>query len=142
MKLRMLFCFLTLLVLASCAPARGDADKKLARACAAAVEVLAEPGTEIFIKDSFFNSSKASDGLDLRGVTIEARISVNKGAYRQKTYECAYEERFGPFNIGYSAKFHHMKMDGIEYGNIDGTISGDFNELMKITQATDDVLLK
>lgn len=142
MKMRFIACLLGVAALAACAPARPEADKNLAKACIAAVEVLAEPGTEFFIKDSFFNSKKSSDGLDLREVTVEAKISVNKGAFRLKTYECAFEERFGPFNVGYSAKFHHMKMNGIEYGNIDGSISGDFDELMKITQATDAVLFK
>ena len=126
---------------ASCAPARDATDKKLEKACLAAVTALANEGTEIFPQNTAYRYEKSDDGLDLRTVMIEARTSVNKGAYRVSSYLCSFEEKSGPFGLGYSAKFHHMEESGMKYGNYKGEIHGDFNDLMKITNAMDGVLL-
>lgn len=129
------------LIITSCAPARGASDKKLEKACLGAVTIMVEDGTELFPQNTSFKTEKSHDQLDLRTVMIEARISVNKGAYRVENYTCSFEEKSGPFGVGYSAKFYRMEMSGMQYGNFDGHIQGEFNDLMKITTAVDDVLL-
>lgn len=139
---RILSTLALLLLVTGCGPSRSDADAKLDRACLAAANVMSPSGTEIFPEKSSFDKGTSSDGLKLRKVTISARVSVNKGAYSLRNFNCTFEESVGAFGIGYSARFHSLDMDnGTKYGNIDGTISGDFNEIAKISQTVDAVLL-
>lgn len=137
---RILALAAAVILVTSCAPPRDASDKKLGKACLAAIKIMTEENTEMFVQHTSFKGEESHDGLTLRTVMIDARISVDKGAYQEKSYNCSFEEKTGPFGIGYSAKFYHMDMDGMQYGNFDGHVQGEFNELMKITNATDEVL--
>ncbi len=131
------FC---ILMVSACAPAREDADAKLLKACKASVEAVSSSNEKIHkITAQTFVDKKSHDGLDLRVVTIKARVTVGDSAFRQKKYVCYFQERIGVFGIGYSVEFYRLDKSGRMYGNVDGTIMGDFNDNMKINQAVEKI---
>ena len=143
MKNLVKICFMSfiLLTVVACAPSREEADKKLLKACKAAVEAVSPSREKIHkIISQKFEDKKSHDGLDLRVVTIEGKVTIGDGPYRKKKYTCSFEEKFGVFGIGYSVDFWLLDRDGDMYGNVDGTIMGDFNDNLKINQAVENIL--
>ncbi len=139
--LKICLVFTLILTISACAPSREEADKKLLKACKAAVEAVS-PNKEVIHKilSQKFENKKSHDGLDLRVVTIEGKVTIGNSAYRRKTYRCSFEEKKGVFGIGYSADFWLLDRNGRMYGNVDGTIVGDFNDNLKINEAVSKIL--
>ncbi len=131
------------ILLSACAPSREEADAKLADACLAAVQAVSGNNVEIFIDKKSFASDTAADHTKLRVVVLESRISVDKSAYSQRRFSCTFEENVSAFGLAYSARFYNLDLDnGMKYGNINGVVTGDFNDIARIAHAVDDVLLK
>jgi hypothetical protein len=127
------------LFLTGCAPDRTTADKKLAKACQAAVVALLSDDVDIEIQSTDFKNTMANDGYPLRLVVLNTYLSTDGGGYQDKSYQCAFSEDTGMFKMGYSVKVEYIDFDGEIYGKQDGLIQGDFQENEKITEAVDKV---
>lgn len=103
-------------------------DKKLARACKAAISVVSNPD------DHFeFRKTEFADKGELRIVTITAGITPYHAAQREKTYVCAFKSGEGLFVR--PVEFRSIVKDGVEYnvGSSDLLIT-------RLIEATDKVL--
>ena len=131
---RYLFLMLPLLLLAACAPPRNAADSKLAVACEASVKaVFKDPKENISIKHASYASQKAYDGVKLRVVTLEAAYTYGTGEPETKTYICSYTEEWTPFS--WLPEFYSLQMGEEKFGNINGSVLGETDVLLKITEA-------
>jgi hypothetical protein len=127
--------------LAACGkPDRQTADAKLADACVAAVKALYAPEDTLTVKEKTFANDKSQDGTPLRTAKLTAHYVRNGGIIEQKEYSCSFEEKGGMF--AYQANFYRMTKDGMNYGNFNGSMEGDYGDLLKIQEATEGVLSK
>ena len=127
--------------LAGCGkPDRKTADIKLLDACVAAVKILYSPEDTFDIKEKSFSKDKEKNGLELRKVHVMAHYVQNGGYIQMKEYNCWFEEVSG--FMGFSQKFHRLEKDGQRFGNFDGTMEGDFQDLLKIQDAMEVILRK
>lgn len=135
---RFLLTAVLCLAVAGCAPSREARDQKLYQACIASINALSYGELVFEDEKKLFASETAHDGIPLRRVTIEADVSEDSSAYDRKTYTCWFEDRTTMF--GWQAKFHHMEFDSRKLGNYEGTIKGDFQDMMKINEVTEGIL--
>lgn len=119
-------------------PDRKLADKKLEAACSAAVKALFPTDDTLEFKNKTFSDDKAHDGHELRKVHLVAHYVRDGGLIEQKTFDCWFEESSGM--KGSVQKFYRITSDGQNFGNFDGTMSGDLNEFLKAQEAADAVL--
>ena len=133
MKRRSLLPLLAVLALAACGPTREQEDAKLFTACTAVVKSLYDPADTIEVKEKSFFSEKSPDQTNLRTVKIHAYYTHDRGIIEEKDYVCSFEEN--PGFIGYAPRFYRMDKAGTKYGNYDGTIEGDLQDMIKINQA-------
>lgn len=127
--------------LAACGkPDRKTADQNLLRACETIVKTLYAPEDSLEIQEKSFSDDKSHDGLELRKVHFMAHYVRNGGYIEAKEYNCWFEERVG--FMGYLPKFFRLEKDGERYGNFGGTVEGDYSELLKIQQVSEDILMK
>ena len=136
---RSLLVVLLALTVTSCVPPRAQRDRKLAKACEAAVKSVADKGEDIVFNTRTFNTVQSSQGVNLRQVTLHAEMSYDNGAYQEKTYTCWFDEDTNII-FGWQPKLDHMDRDGVKYGNINGQIEGDYDDMLKINQAVQGVL--
>jgi hypothetical protein len=129
----LILALLPVLALSACGPTREEEDAKLLTACATTLKSMYEGDDTIEIKDKSFSSEKSPDATTLRTVKIHAYYTHNKGNIEEKDYVCSFEEDQG--FLGYSPRFYRMDMSGTKYGNYDGTIQGDLNDMIRINQA-------
>lgn len=130
---------MVLLVLTGCV-SRQQADTKLAAACQAAVEVFLPEGTTVkTIKDKKYKNGVHGNGY--RDVTLSA-VETDGWADIDKTYNCTFEERFGPLGLNYTASFYGLSFDDRSYGKIgdDNTIKGEIADIVKINQAVESAM--
>lgn len=133
-------CVCLMVGLTACGkPDRKTADARLATACEAAVKVLYDSKDTLTIREKLFSDESSQDGLGLRTVKLFAHYVQDGGSIEAREYTCSFEERSGLF--GYLPKFYRMSKDGLKYGNFNGTIEGDFGDLIKIQEATEKVLI-
>ncbi len=136
--MRYLFLLLPLLLLTACVPSREEADGKLAIACQAAVKAtFADPKESITVKKASYAFQQSYDGAKLRVVTLNAQYIYGDSS-DDKTYTCSYTEAWSLF--AYLPEFYNMQKDEQQFGNVNGTIIGDTNVLLKITEADEKVL--
>ena len=123
------------LTLVSCAPSRDDADKKLAKVCLASIKGLSDPDDQFDVQKTTFLSGKSHDGLDTRTVTLNTHFIHAHGVMVEKDYSCTYKEQWSMF--GYMPEFYNLEKDGQKIGNVNGSIQGDTDSIMKINNATE-----
>ena len=128
------------MVTACGAPDRVSADRKLDKACQAAVQALLTGNDVIEVESTNFTDETAPDGATLRVVEAQAYVSYDGGGYEDQPYKCAFFENTGKFRMGYSAKVEYIEFEGEVYGKQDGVIEGTFEDNLKITEAVNSVL--
>lgn len=124
---------LSTLSLAACSVSREQEDAKLLTACTTVAQSLYDPGDTIEVKGKTYVSEKSPDDTNLRTVNIHAYYTHNQGVVEEKDYSCSFEENPGIF--GYAPRFYRMDLAGKKYGNFNGTIEGDLNDMIKINSA-------
>ncbi len=119
-------------VLTGCV-SRDQADAKLAKACAAGVNVFLQDGQQIDkIVESKFTPSPVGQGF--RHVTLVA-IVKNDWLEQNHTYECDFQESFGFMGTSYSASIEKLDAEGTVIGRAGGEILGDAQDFIKLTDA-------
>ena len=124
-----LFCVLTL----SGCVSREQADAKLAKACAAGVNVFLSDGQEID-KIVETKSSPSPIGQGYRHITLIATVK-NDWLEQNHTYECDFDESFGFMNANYTASIERLDAEGTIIGRAGGQILGDAQDFIKLTEA-------
>lgn len=126
------FSILSALLLAGCV-SREQADEKLAKACAAGVNLFLPEGQEVDrIVSKDFTPSPI--GPDYRHVTLTAFV---KGDWleQEHKYECDFQEGFGFMNSGYTASIERLDAEGTVIGRAGGEILGDAQDFIRLTEA-------
>ena len=127
---------LSLLALTACID-RGEADAKLARGCAAGVELFLDEEYEIqkIVKSEFRESTTWGNGY--REVDLTAMVSDgwHEG---EETYYCTFAETAGPILINYKATIYQLRMpDGTIIGKEGDKISGSYDDHLKLTETVE-----
>lgn len=132
--------FFALITVSACAkPDRAAADKKFTTACVAALKVISSEGAEFEVTKSVYSDVKDSrSGDTLREVLLTARYYAGDGDIDVNTYTCRFQEHVTW--KGYYAEFFNLEADGRKYGNFDGTVEGDYADMININDAVDKVL--
>ena len=129
---RLCFAFVCVLALSGCV-SRDQADAKLAKACAAGVNVFLTGGQEVDkIVESKFTPSPVVQGF--RHVTLIATVK-NDWLEQNHTYDCDFDESFGFLGGGYTASIEKLEAEGIVIGRAGGEILGDAQDFIKLTDA-------
>jgi hypothetical protein len=131
--LALLITLLPVLALSACGPSREVEDGKLLTACTTVLQSLYDPDDTIEVKQKSFLSEKSPEDSSLSTVKIHAYYTHAHGVVEEKDYVCSFEENPGIF--GYAPRFYRLDKAGTKYGNFDGTIEGDLNDMIKINQA-------
>lgn len=128
------FCLALMAVFAlSGCVSREQADAKLAKACAAGVNVFLTGGQEVDkIVESKFSPSPIGQGF--RHVTLTATVK-NDWLEQNHTYECDFQENFGFMGGSYTASIEKLDAEGIVIGRAGGEILGDAQDFIKLTDA-------
>ncbi|GJL86198.1 MAG: hypothetical protein DHS20C02_19730 [Micavibrio sp.] len=138
MKHTSLLLVLSLLVLTGCVT-REQADTRIARGCAAGVEIFLDEGFKIKeIKDTFFKDS-SEFGSGYRNVIIKA-VESDDWLDVEKQYECVFAESFGVFNANHRATIYQLKVNDQVYGNEGGKIKGNFKDHLKLTEIVEQAM--
>ena len=130
-------CLICVFLLTGCI-SREQADEKLARGCAAGIELFQEEGFKIGkIKDKIFR-----DHPELGKGHREVRLMIleTDGWYEaDKEYSCIFTESFGFAGNGHSATIYQLKMDDRIYGKDHETnkIISTFDEQLKLTETVE-----
>ena len=135
---RLIFLLLSL-GLTACAPSRQEADSKLAAACGDSIKAtFQDPKEHITIQNASFSFEKSYDDVRLRAVTLQAQYTYGDSEPEKKTYLCRYNEEWSLFS--YLPEFYNLERDDVKFGNYGGTIAGDTNVLLQITQSNQKIL--
>ena len=135
MKQTALLFVISLLVLTGCVT-REQADARIARGCAAGIEMFLAEGFEIKeIKDKLFKDSREF-GSGYRNVILKA-VESDGWLDVDKQYECVFAESFGFLNATHAATIYQLKVNGQVYGNEDGKIKGNFKTHLKLTETVE-----
>jgi hypothetical protein len=129
------FCLSCLLLLPSCV-SRGQADAKLARGCAAGVELFLADG---FVIKEIKNKTYSNDpklGESYRVVVLEA-IESDSWLDVEKEYRCVFSEGFGLLNGTHSATIHQIKVNDQTYGKEGDKILGTFEDHLRLTEVVE-----
>ncbi len=131
--LRIVTALLSLSLLAACVD-RSQADRMLAKGCAAGVNALAESdGQQLAdIKNSAF-TFVTNDGEQMRHVTLSAGTKDYPDTVA--SYECTFQEDFGIMNTSYAASLYQVKAGDKTVGKSGGQISGDMQDFIKLEDA-------
>lgn len=117
---------------------RDQADARLARGCAAAVELFLPEGIKIKeIKGRTFGASE--QGPDFRQVTLSA-VESDGWADVDKEYRCVFQEQFGFLGNGHTAAIEQVRANDNVYGKENGQILGTFEEHLKLTEIVEKAL--
>jgi len=119
---------------------REQADAKLAKACAAGVDVLLPEGQKVGeIKGSTFGASPVGPGyrnVDIHAVTMDGWLET------ETDYTCIFEESFSFLNTGYTASIYQVRTGERVIGKSGNEILGDAEDFIKLTDAVRDALYK
>lgn len=138
MKKISVLMILSILVLTGCVT-REQADARIARGCAAGVELFLDEGFKIKeIKDTFFKDSKDL-GKGYRNVIIKA-IESDEWLDVDKQYECIFAESFGFLNSSHVATIYQVKVNGQTYGKEGDKILGSFQDHLKLTEVVEQAM--
>ncbi len=131
-------CLLSVLVLTGCVT-REQADARIARGCAAGVEVFLDEGFKIKeIKDKFFKDS-VEFGHGYRHVILRA-VESDDWLDVDKEYECVFAEGFGFLNNSHTATIYQLNVNGQTYGNKGGKLLGSFQDHLKLTEIVEQAM--
>ena len=129
-----------LLLLTSCVT-REQADERLARGCAAAVELFLDEGFKIKeIKNKKFENS-SEFGNSYRKVTLFA-VESDDWLTLDKEYDCTFAEEYGIFNSTHRTSIYQVHVNDQIYGMKDGMIIGDMKDHLKLTETVDNAMLR
>ncbi len=128
------------LLLTSCVT-REQADERLARGCAAAVELFLDDGFTIKeIKNKSYSNSEEY-GNSYRKVTLSA-IESDNWLDIDKEYKCIFAEEYGFLKTTHRASIYQVIVNDKIYGTKDGVIVGDMKDLLKLTETVDNAMLQ
>ena len=131
-KILLSAALVTTLALSGCV-SRDQADAKLAKACAAGVNVFLTGGQEIDkIVESKFSPSPIGQGF--RHVTLITTVK-NDWLEQNHTYECDFDESFGFMGSAYTASIERLDAEGTIIGRAGGQILGEAQDFIKLTDA-------
>lgn len=138
MKKTLLLLGVSALVLSGCVT-REQADERIAKGCAAGVELFLAEGFKIKeIKEKLYNDS-AEFGKGYRKVILKA-VESDGWLDVDKQYECVFAEDFGLLNTGHRATIYQLKVNDQVYGNENGQIKGDFKDHLKLTETVEQAM--
>ncbi len=112
---------------------RAQADAKLAKGCEAGVNTMLENGDQIgkVVKTEF---TPATEGQGMRHVALTATIK-DDWSEQEQTYECVFEEDFGPMNMTHTAAIYQVKVGDKVIGKSGNEIMGDAQDFLKLNEA-------
>ena len=123
-----LIACLALPLLTACVT-REQADAKLANGCRAGVETLLEEGQSIDKIKPAFDSPEPGQ----RHVALTAWLKDNPDT--AQTYDCVFEETFGPMNSSHNAMISRIQVGDKILGKSGDQIEGDAEEFIKLDNA-------
>ncbi len=130
-----LLLFLCTATLTGCIT-REQADARIARGCAAGVEIFLDEGFKIKeIKNKIFKDD-AKLGAGYRHVTLKA-IESDGWLDVDKDYQCIFVESFGFLNATHDTTIYQIQVNGQTYGQKDGKVLGDFKDHLKLTETVE-----
>ncbi len=136
-KLLTILPLMTLLALTGCVN-REQADAKLARACAAAVNTILYEGQRIDeVRDS--TSTPSPEGPDFRHITIHT-IMGDGWLETENDYECIFQEGFGFLNSNYTASIYQVRTPERTIGKAGDEIMGSAQDFIDLTNAVREAL--
>jgi hypothetical protein len=134
MKKYLPLILISTLALTSCVE-RGAADERLARGCAAGIELFLIDGNKIKeVKTKAFG--EAAEGRGYRLVTL-GYVESDGWADVDKTGVCIFAEEFGVFNMTHNASIYQVKVNDQTYGKEGNEILGSYDEILKLTETVE-----
>jgi hypothetical protein len=108
---------------------RQQADEKLARGCKAGAQTMLEDGQLIEKITATYDTPEPG----LRHINITAFLKDDpENSY---TYECVFEETFGPFNASHDAMLQRIQVGDKVLGKTGDNVEGDAEEFIKLDTA-------
>ena len=119
---------------------REQADEKLARACQAGVSVFLEEGFSIgsITKTDF--STITEENEKFRSVSL-AYTQTDGWMNSDAQAKCLFVEEAGFLGMSYSASLHQLAVNDRVYGKKGSEILGSYDEILRMTQAVEKVLM-
>ena len=112
---------------------REQADKKLAKGCAAGAELFLDDLFKIKeVKDQKFKKSDEF-GDSYREVMLSV-VETDEWVDLDKEYKCVFAEEFGTMNSTHRATIYQIKVNDQTYGIEDGEILGDMQIHIQLTE--------
>jgi hypothetical protein len=137
-NIRILAALFLIVPLTACVN-RDQADAKLTRGCAAAVEAFLADGFKIkSIKQSTYGYSETF-GKNYRTVKMDY-VETDDWADVDKTASCIFAEEFTFMNMGHKANIYQVKFDDKIFGKDGDEIHGTYEENLKLTEKVDNAL--
>jgi hypothetical protein len=138
MKTQALLLSMAIISLSGCV-SRPQADEKLARGCAAGIELFMEEGFKIgSIKKTTFSES-SEEGKEYRDVNIQY-VETDGWANVDKQARCTFAEQFGLFGATYNASIYQISVNDQVYGKKGTEILGTYEQILKLTETVDNAL--
>lgn len=115
-----------------------QADVKMSKGCEAGINSLISPLKIENIKSKNYSDEQINGGLHRR-INIKA---VEKDGWLEldKEYSCLFMQEWGIFKSSHKALLVQVTIDGETIGNIDGHITGGFDNFIKLTRVTDEAM--
>lgn len=138
MKKPFLLILSCLLILTGCV-SRNQADERLARGCAAGIELFLEDGFTIkeIKKKSFKDNPDLGKGY--RQVTLKA-VETDNWLDVDKEYRCIFVESFGLLNTSHKATIYQIKVNDQTYGKEGDKILGTFEDHLRLTEVVEQTM--
>ena len=102
------------LLLSGCI-SREQADARIAKGCAAAVELFLDEGFTIKETKNKTYSTPTEFGTGYRQVTISA-VETDNWLELDKEYRCIFAEEFGPLKSSHNTTIYQVKVNDKTYG--------------------------
>lgn len=112
-----------------------QADIKMAEGCAAGIQSLISPKEIKEVKTKNFSDEQVEGGLHRR-VTLGI-VEKDGWAEYDKEYSCLFMQDWGLFKMSHRALLVQVKIDDDVYGKKDGTILGNMQDFLKLTNVVD-----
>lgn len=136
----MTFSLICVFALTGCV-SREQADERLARGCAAAVEMFVDPGFKVkSIKRNVFKNA-SEFGRGYRKVEIYA-VESDDWMDIDKTYSCVFAEEMGLLGMSHRASIYQVKVNDNTYGREGDKILGDLQTHMKLNETVERAMLR
>ncbi len=129
-----ILCAASALLLTACMTEE-QADAKMAKGCAAGIGALIDPGIIKETRAQRFGNEILPEGVHRR-ITLDI-VEENGWSEEDKTYSCLFSEQWGPMKSSHSAVLVQIDLGDQIVGKKDGTLIGELDQFMKLTETVD-----